>query len=455
MNIRRDVMDLSLPIIAEQAFVMVMGVVNAIMAGHLGKEAVSAIGMVDSINNIFIAFFSALAIGVTVVIAQYIGKRNYQKGNEAALHGMVSSLAISLVITVIIYIFRAGLIKLLFGNAEQSVIDNSIMYLNITLMTYPLIAATSIASGILRGAGDTRTPMKVSIIMNILNVILSYSLIYGISLGNAHFTFGIPALGIKGAALGIAAARAIGAVLILYTLVSGSKAVKLSIEKDMKVNFELLRSIYSVGLPASVESLLFNVGRLITQVFIVGLGTASIAGNYVAGSAFGLINIPGNSLSLAATTMVGQKMGRGDSNGAKKDMIYLVKLTSVSLLIICSAVFPLAKVLSALYTSDTEVIGISADLIRSLLFAMPLFWALSFVLPAGLKGAGDGKYTMVSAIFSMWVFRIGVGYILCIPAGLGVLGVWIGMYVDWVVRSLLFSVRVKKGKWRNNVVIRS
>jgi putative MATE family efflux protein len=455
MRIRKDVLDLSLPIIAEQTFIMVMGVVNAIMAGHLGKEAVSAIGMVDSINNIFIAFFSALAIGVTVVIAQYAGKRNYQKANDAALHGMISSILISLAITLLIYIFRAGLIRLLFGNAEQSVLDNSIMYLNITLLTYPLISATSIASGILRGAGDTRTPMKVSIIMNILNVLLSYSLIYGLKISNSHFNLGIPALGVKGAALGIAAARAAGALLVLYILISGSKAVKLSIEKDMKVNFELLRSIYSVGLPASVESLLFNFGRLITQVFIVGLGTASIAGNYVASSAFGLINIPGNSLSLAATTMVGQRMGQGDSDGAREDMLYLVKLTSISLLAICAAAFPTAKVLSALYTSDTEVINISADLIRSMIFAMPFFWALSFILPAGLKGAGDGKYTMVAAIFSMWVFRIGAGYILCIPAGFGVLGVWIGMYVDWVVRSILFFVRLKKGKWRNNVVIRS
>lgn len=455
MRIRKDVLDLSLPIIAEQAFVMVMGVVNAIMAGHLGKEAVSAIGMVDSINNIFIAFFSALAIGVTVVIAQYTAKRNYQMANDAALHGMISSILISIAITLLIYIFRAGLIRLLFGNAEQSVLDNSLMYLNITLLTYPLIAATSIASGILRGAGDTKTPMKVSIIMNILNVLLSYSLIYGLKISNSHLNLEIPALGVKGAALGIAGARAAGALLILYTLISGSKAVKLSIEKDMKINFELLRSIYSVGLPASVESLLFNFGRLITQVFIVGLGTASIAGNYVANSAFGLINIPGNSLSLAATTMVGHRMGRGDSDGAKEDMLYLVKLTSISLLAICAAAFPTAKVLSALYTSDAEVINISAGLIRSMIFAMPFFWALSFILPAGLKGAGDGKYTMVSAIFSMWVFRIGAGYILCIPAGFGVLGVWIGMYIDWVVRSILFFVRLKKGKWRNNVVIRS
>jgi len=297
MKIRKDVLDLSLPIIAEQAFVIIMGVVNTIMAGHLGREAVSAIGMVDSLNNIFIAFFSALAVGGTVVIAQYFGKRDINKANDSAIHAVLSSIVISVIITLLIYIFRFPLVSILYGSADQSVYDNVLVYLNITLLTYPLIAVTSVSSGVLRGVGDSKTPMKVSIIMNILNVLLSYSLIYGLKLGNAHFSLTIPALGVKGAALGIAIARTVGAALILYTLIGGSRTIRLRISRDFRINYDILASVFGIGIPASVENVLFQVGKLITQVFVVSFGTANIAANYVANSVFGVINISGSALS--------------------------------------------------------------------------------------------------------------------------------------------------------------
>lgn len=455
MEIRKDVMKLAIPIITEQTFVMIMGVVNAIMAGHLGKEAVSAIGMVDSLNNVFIAFFSALAVGGTVVIAHYAGQCNIKSANEAVRHALLSGILLSSAITLIIYLCRYGLMKVLYGSAEQEVMSNAFTYLNITLLTYPLIALTSIANGVLRGVGDTKTPMKITIIMNILNIILSYTLIYGLEIRSAHFSLGTPGFGIKGAAMGIAAARTIGAVLILYTLLRGSKLIQLRIDRDFKLDFMLLRSIFGVGLPASVESLLFNGGKLITQVFIVGMGTASIAANYVAGSVFGLVNIPGSALSIAATTLVGQCMGRGESDEAKSTLLYLTKLTSLCLLIVCIFTFPLAKFLASLYTSSGDVIEIAVGLIKTSALSMPILWAASFILPAGLKGAGDAKYTMVVSIFGMWVFRITLGYILCIPLNMGVQGIWIGMYADWLVRGTLFYIRLQRGKWKGNNVIKS
>lgn len=456
-------MKLTLPIIAEQAFLMIMGVINAIMAGQLGKEAVSAIGMVDSINNIFIAFFSALAVGGTVVVAQYSGQRNYRSANEAARHTIFSGVLLSIVITIILFIFRHGIIDILFGSAEPDVVNNSIIYLAITLLTYPLIALTSVACGVLRGAGDTKTPMKVTIIMNFFNIILSYVLIYGLKLGSTHFMLEIPALGVRGAAYGIAAARTIGAVLITLVLFKGSKIIKLTIDRAFRPDFEMLRCIFGVGLPASVESLLFNGGKLIMQVFIVGMGTASIAANYVAGSVFGLINIPGAALSIAATTLIGQHMGRGEKEEARETSMYLVKITSICLLIACAVIFPLAPLMASAYTSNAasnaasnaEVIKIAAFLIRTSVVTMPLLWAVSFLLPAALKGAGDARYTMVVSVASMWIFRITMGYIIGIPLKQGVAGIWYGMYIDWLVRGIFFYTRLKRGKWMKNEVIRA
>lgn len=453
MRLRKDVLELTAPIMMEQTFIMLMGVINAIMAGRIGKETVSAIGIVDSINNIFIAFFSALAVGGTVIVAYYAGRGNTHDANEAAKQAIYSSLALSLAITVLIWLFRRPLLLLLFGTAEKSVFENAIIYLNITLLTYPLIALTSIACGVIRGAGDTKTPMKVTIFMNFVNVLLSYLLIYGLDLGSGGFVMHIPALKIRGAAYGIAAARTIGAAAIIFVLVRGTKTLKLDNLKKFRINMDMQRSIFGIGIPASVESLLFNGGKLITQTFIVSMGTAVIAANYVASSVVGLINIPGNALSIAATTLVGQAMGRQESEEAGRLMTYLTKLTSFCLLIPCVLLFPFAGSLSSLYTQSSDVIPIAVQLIRLSAITTPIFWSLSFLLPAGLKAAGDAKYTMVTSIIGMWVFRITLGYILGIPLKMGVTGIWCGMYVDWVVRGILYYIRLKKGKWKNNTVV--
>lgn len=447
MKLRKDVFQLTLPVMAEQSFIVLMGMVNTIMAGQLGKEAVSAIGMVDSINNILIAFFSALAVGGTVVVAQNVGRKNLGKTNEAASHALLSGAVLATVVTVLIYFSRTILLGLLFGNAEPIVMDNALIYFNITLLTYPLIALTSIAFGVLRGTGDTKTPMKVSILMNILNVVFSYVLIYGLEIGSIHFHVQIGGFGLKGAAIGIAAARTIGAILVLYPLIKGSKILKINLNRNFKVNRNILQDIFGIGVPSSVESLLFNGGKLLTQVFIVGMGTAATAANVVAGSVFGLINIPGTALSIAATTIVGQYVGRGEQEEAKETLLYITKFASLCLLLISVLIFPFSKFLAGLYTSSEDVILLASNIIKTSAISMPLLWSISFIIPAGLKGAGDAKYTMVVSIFGMWTFRITLGYVLGVPLGLGVMGVWLGMYADWVVRGTLFYLRLRSGKW--------
>lgn len=451
--LRKDVVNLAVPILMEQVFVTSLGMVNTMMAGHIDKEAVSAIGMVDSINNIFIAFFSALAVGGTVVVAQYIGRKNKKLANEAMQQSLYSGLIISLIITIATWIFRKPLIGVLFGSAEESVISNAYVYLGITLLTYPMIAVNLIANGVLRGAGDSKTPMKITIFTNIINVVFSYILIYGVSISNSQINISIPGLNIKGAALGIAIARVTGAVIVLFVLIRGTSVLKLNNFRKFRFSKELLRPIFGVGIPASVESLLFNGGKLITQIYIVSMGTISIASNAVTGSIGNMLNLPGNTLSIAATALVGQYMGRGKSEEAEKCLDYMIKASTICLTILGIISVPLARPLASLYTDNSSIVVLSANLLKINALCIPL-WSIAFVLPAGLKGAGDAKYTMVTSIIGMWVFRITLGYILGIPLKLGLIGVWLGMYVDWFVRGILYYIRFKKGKWKNFVLIK-
>jgi Na+-driven multidrug efflux pump len=171
--LRKDVLKLTLPIFAEQFFVMSLGMLNTIMAGNIGKEAVASIGMVDSLNNIFIAFFSALAVGGTVVVAQCIGKGNIKRANVAMKQAVYSSFFISLAITLLLWILKEPLLHALFGTADPEVMSGGMIYLKINILTYPFIAVFMICSGVLRGSGDTKTPMKITIWMNIINVFLA------------------------------------------------------------------------------------------------------------------------------------------------------------------------------------------------------------------------------------------------------------------------------------------
>ena len=440
MFIRKNVLNLALPIMIEQTFVMLLGVCNTMMAGHIGEEAVSAIGMVDTINMLFISFFAALSVGATVIVAQEVGKGEHKEANEIARQALVSGMIVSLIITIFLWIFRQDIINFLYGTADENVKIDAKLYIEFTLMTYPFIAIEQIANGILRGCGDTKTPMYITIFMNVINIILGYILIYGINFLN------ISSFGIKGAAIAIAIARVIGTILIGFVLYRGSKIIKIQSLYPFKFNLKIQRGIFNIGLPAGMEQVIFNAGKLIVQVFIVTMGTASIAANSIAMSISQIINVPGNALCIAATTLVGQSIGRDDVKGAKSTLIYLVKFATVCLGTIGLLFVPISEWLASLYTNSEEVIHLTAVLIKA--NSMAIFvWPLSFVLSGGLKGAGDTRFTMITAFIGMWIFRICIGYILGIVLGFGVLGIWIGMFIDWEVRGIMYSCRLKGIKW--------
>lgn len=440
MLIRKDVLKLAIPIMIEQTFVMLLGTFNTMMAGHIGEEAVSAIGMVDSINNMFISFFAALSVGATVVVAQQIGQEKPKKANETAKQAIISGVIVALTITILLWIFRLQLINKLYGSAEELVKVNAKLYLEFTLLTYPFIAIEQIANGILRGCGDTKTPMKITMFMNVINIILGYVLIFGLDFLN------IPSFGITGAALAIAIARLVGTLLIMIVLFRGSKIIKLKKIYPFKFDFKIQKDIFNIGIPAGMEQVIFNTGKLIVQVFIVTMGTTSIAANAIGNSIAIIINVPGNALCLAATTLVGQYVGRDDIKGAKNTLIYLVKFGTIALVTLGILFIPIAPWLSSLYTDSQEVINLSSKLIATNGIAL-IAWSMSFILSSGLKGAGDTRYTMLTAFIGMWIFRIFIGYILGIILNFGLVGIWIAMYIDWFVRGTMYCVRLKGNKW--------
>lgn len=453
MLLRKDVYKMAVPVFTEQLFSVSIGVLNTIIASGIGKEAISAIGTVDSFNNIIIFFFNSLAVGGTVVVAQYTGRKNPKGAKEAAAQSIFSGVVISSLITLIILLFKNNILMYFLKGAEKEVLDYSLTYFGITLMTYPITAFSFVASGILRGYGRQSEPMKVNIAINIINIVLSYLLIYGISIKNPHINIGLAGMGVKGAAIAISVARLAGAVLYIYALYGNIRRIKFKEIRKFRINMSTQRSILNVGLPAGIETFLFNIGKFVQQIFIISLGTASLATNTISWSVFGILIIPGNACAIVATTMVGKFMGMKNHEEARNINIYLVKLATACKLVVSIIVFPLATIIASIYSKDPEVVRLTSMIIRINAVVIPILWPASFIIPSGLRGAGDSKFTMVVSIASLWLFRVFIGYLFSITFKFGITGLWMAMYFDWITRGGIYFWRLNSGRWKKNVVI--
>jgi putative MATE family efflux protein len=446
MLFRKDVMNLALPVMVEQFCILIMGFLNSIIASSLGKEVVSAIGMIDSFNIVIIYAFSGLAIGGTVLVAQFYGRKERNLSNESGKQILYVGTFVSIFITIIIGYYEHTILYFLYNEAEPRVMENAITFWKITIFTYPFIAIELIISGIFRGVGNTKLPMLINIIMNMLNILLSYTFIYGIQMHIQEYSFGFTGLGIVGAALGIGISRIIGGLLAVAFYAHGTGFLKIGNPFSFRPNLDLLKKIFSVGIPAAIEALLFNGGKIITQIYIVSLGTEAIAANYIAIYISAMLNIPGNALGVVATTMVAQYIGKRNIAKAKETVIYILKLSTVCLTIFSLACIPFYPEIILLYTRDLVITKMVLDLLI-MNSAFMIVWAISFVLPAGLKGAGDATYTMIISLLGMWIFRIFGGYLFGIKLGFGIEGVWMGMFVDWLFRGSLYIKRLVGTAW--------
>lgn len=439
----KDILPITLPILAEQAIIVSMNVVNAAMASNIGKEAASAIAMVDAITWVIIGFFAALALGGTVLVAQCWGRGDREAAARATAQAAMASVALAAIIGLLAAAFARPVIRLLYPEAEAAVSEAAASYLRVTALGYPFLGFALASSGALRGAGDTRAPMRVNVSMGAANVAVSALLIFGLDLGFLR----VSPLGVEGAAAGISIARAFGAALYAATLARPSCVVRIRSLASFRPELPALRGIFAIGLPSAVENLAFNGGKLLAQTYIVSLGTDSIAANFIGMSLSSFIQIPSSSLGIAATTLVGQAVGRGDREAARRSIVAATGLSALALLAGSLVGLPLARPLIGLYTRDPGVEAIAARLLSWLFAALPLFWSTSFIVPAGFRGAGDVRFSMAVSMASMWILRVTLGYVLALPLGLGVLGVWIGMFVDWIARSALFALRLRSGAW--------
>ncbi|HID4131935.1 TPA: EmmdR/YeeO family multidrug/toxin efflux MATE transporter [Pluralibacter gergoviae] len=436
----REITPLAVPIFLENTCVLLMGVLSTFLVSWLGADAMAGVGLADSFNMVIMAFFAAIDLGTTVVVAFSFGRRERRRARAAARQSLVIMTLFSIVLAAVIHLFGREIIEVVAGAATPHVKALALTYLELTVLSYPAAAIALIGSGALRGAGNTKIPLLINGGMNILNIIISSILIYGV--------FSWDGLGFVGAGLGLTISRYIGAVAIVAVLAVGfNPALRITLKSYFRpLNFAIIWEVMGIGIPASIESVLFNGGKLLTQMFVAGMGTEVIAGNFIAFSVASLINLPGNALGAASTIITGKRLGKGQIGQAELQLRHVFWLATIMLTAIAWGTAPLAGLFASFYTHDENV----KDVVKILLWLNAAFmpiWAASWVLPAGLKGARDARFAMWVSMFSMWGARVVLGYLLGIVLGMGVVGVWLGMFADWAVRGICFYWRMVSGRW--------
>lgn len=427
---------LIIPLIIEQILAISVGMADTIMISKAGEAAISGVSLVDMINNLLINVFAAISTGGAVVTAQYIGKKNRDKACSSAKQLLFVTLLISVGIMFLTILFRRPLLHLLFGSIDEVVMKNAIIYLIISALSYPFLALYNSCAALFRSMGNSKVSMYVSLGMNMINVV-----------GNAILIF-IFHMGVAGAAIASLVARMVAAIIMLIMVCNKQNEVFVEHLFHIEINIVMIKKILHIGIPNGLENSIFQLGRVIVVSIIACFGTTQIAANAVANNLDGLGCIAGQAMNLAIITVVGQCVGAGDY---KQATYYTKKLLKITYMITIAAntviLLTLPWILS-IYDLSPETIQLTIILVFIHDGIAMILWPASFTLPNALRASNDVKFTMFVSIFSMCMFRIMLSYILGLHMGMGAVGVWIAMVVDWIFRMVCFVSRFIGGKWK-------
>lgn len=434
---KKVVFDLAWPVIAEQSLATVTHIVDMMMVGRLGAAAVTAIGLTMQPVFFSMALASALSVGTTALVSRFIGSNNSKSAASVLQQSVIISIIFSSVFAVFFYFMAPEVLNLM--GAEKEVIILGTGYLRIMTPGFIFMILGFIVTAALRGAGETKIPMQVNIIINILNVIGNYLLIFG--------KFGFPELGVNGAALATTLSRSFGGMVLLFITFSSYSVIKLKAKNFFAFDIDLIKRILRVGVPTAMEESVRRLAQMLFVRVIASLGTTAFAAHQIAINAESISYMPGFGIAVAATTIVGQNLGAKNPEGAEKGSFEAWKLGSIVMgfMALIFLIFP--EQLIKLYTSDPEIISRGALNLRIIAFSqIPM--GTHFIFAGSLRGAGDTKAVFYSTAVSTWVFRLLLGYLLVHTFNLGLAGGWIAMVIDWSVRGSYVFYRFKNGKWK-------
>ena len=434
---------LLIPIVVEQLLNSFMGMIDTMMVSNVGSEALSGVSLVDSVNNLIVQLFSAMATGAAIVCSHYVGMRDKEGANNAAKQVVISVGVIALVITVFGIIFKRQILGIIFGQIEPGVMENAVIYFFFTALSYPFLALFSAGSAIFRSCGNSRYPMTVSVISNVINIIGNYILI---------FTFD---MGVTGAAIATLISRIFCMVAVYVALAKPRQDIMVNDYMNIRPDWSLIKTILAIGIPSGIENSMFQFGKLAIQSTVSTMGTAVIAAQAMTNILEGLNGIFGLGVGMCLMTVVGQCMGAGRKEEARYYIIKLCIIAEVGITISCLLVYAMLRPVTVIAGMESTSAALCIEMMTAITIVKPLIWTGSFVPAYGLRAAGDVRFSMTTSIITMWGCRVALCIFLVRTYNMGPMAVWYGMFADWALRSAIFFSRFLSGKWMKKEVIRN
>ena len=443
MFTRRQIWNLLIPLMIEQVLTSLMGTADTMMVASVGSAAISAVSLVDSINVLLICVFAAMATGGGIVCAQLLGRGERRDASDTGGQLVLTVFAISVAVMAALVLLREPLLRLIFGQVEADVMEDALTYMLITALSYPFIALYNAGAALFRVDGNSRLPMLVSTIANAVNIALNALLIYA---------FG---MGVAGAALATLASRVLCAVVILAQLRRPRQAIVVRDYLRIRPNFKRIWNILAIGVPTGVENGMFHFGKLAIQSTVSTLSTTAIAAQAMTATLELLSGQAQIGIGLGMMTIVGQCMGAGRRDEARRSILRLTAYSEICSIVACILVALAVRPVTRIAGMEPEAADMTAQLTYVICIVKPFLWTLSFTPAYGMRAAGDVRYSMILSTTTMWVCRVVISVVLIRALGFGPLGVWIGMFSDWAVRALLYTRRFLIGKWAEHQLVKS
>lgn len=425
---------LIIPLVLDQLLMVSVGMADTIMISSVGEAAVSGVSLVDNINLLVLTLFSGLSAGGAVLCAHYAGQGNRKEFSEVLKHMLLISTGISVIFTVLFLAGGRNLLSGIFGRVDEEVLTNGVSYLRILALSFVFMGIYSSCAAVFRGLGNSRIPMFVSLVMNVINIAGNAILLYGFKMG------------VEGVAIPTVVSRVVGAGIMIFLVVRGRTEVSFG-KPSFKWNSGLVKNLLSVGVPGSLEMGIFQIGKILVLGYIARLGTSAITANAIANTLTAVQALPGDAIGLALMTVVGQCMGADNKEAAVFYTKKLLKGAYLAMAVINIIVILCTPIIVGFFKLSPDTAEITGNLIMfNGVFAMTL-WPLSFTLPNALKGAYDVKYPLVVSMFSMWAFRVILSFIAINYFDASIYTLYMCFAVDWIFRAIMYFGRFKRRKW--------
>ncbi len=429
------------PIIIEQLLNSFMGMADTMMVSNVGKEVISAVSLVDSINNLVIQVFSAMATGAAIICSQYIGKQDKSGSNKAAKQVVLTVFIISMTITILGIIFRTQLLSAVFGKVEEGVMKNALIYFMITVLSYPFLALFNAGAAFFRAGGNSKFPMRVSVISNVINIV-----------GNAILIFGFN-MGVAGAAISTLISRIFCTVVVFYYLRKPRQIIVVDSYKSIRPDIPLIKKILAIGVPSGIENGMFQFGKLAIQSTVSTMGTSAITAQALTNILENVNGIFGLGVGIGLMTVVGQCIGANRKDEARYYILKLTGIAEIGIIVSCIFVWAITIPVTKLAGFDNECTKLCMSMITAITLVKPIAWVGSFIPAYGMRAAGDVRFSMITSTITMWFCRVALCIFLVKAFHMGPMAVWIGMFADWTCRSIVFGTRFFSGRWMKDRMV--